>query len=223
MRSAASKIPMLDLAGNYDKVSKIALEKIGPELAKMGVTLTQFFVENISLPPEVEAALDKRSQMAVLGNLDQYAKFQTAEAIRDAAKNPGGLAGIGAGLGAGVAIGQQMGGAFAGATGRAGRRDAGDTHAAGRGGAPPPLPAAVAFHAAIDGASAGPFDMAALAAQVKAGKITRKSLVWKKGMAELGRGRDRAGTRSRCSRTCRHRFPDSRVRSQKSRVRASRA
>jgi membrane protease subunit (stomatin/prohibitin family) len=77
-----AKIPMLDLAGNYDKVSKIALEKISPELAKMGVTLTQFFVENISLPPEVEAALDKRAQMSVLGNLDQYTKLQTADAIR---------------------------------------------------------------------------------------------------------------------------------------------
>jgi len=49
--------------------------------------------------------------------------------------------------------------------------------------APPPLPGGIAFHAAIDGASAGPFDMTALAAQVKAGKITRKSLVWRSGMA----------------------------------------
>ncbi len=60
----SSKIPMLDLAGNYEKVSKVALERIAPEMAKMGVSLTQFFVENISLPPEVEAALDKRSQMS---------------------------------------------------------------------------------------------------------------------------------------------------------------
>jgi membrane protease subunit (stomatin/prohibitin family) len=175
-----AKIPMLDLAGNYDKVSKIALERIGPELAKMGVTLTQFFVENISLPAEVEAALDKRSQMAVLGNLDQYAKFQTAEAMRDAAKNPGGMAGLGAGLGAGVAIGQQMGGALAAGMTAPGTVSPGHTSATA---APPPVPRAAAFHAAIDGASAGPFDMTALAAQVKAGKITRKSLVWQKGMA----------------------------------------
>src|SRR5919199_3662817 len=109
----SSHIPMLDLAGNYERVSRLALEKIAPELAKMGVTLTQFFVENISLPPEVEKALDKRSQMGILGNLDQYTKFQTAEAIRDAANNPGGLAGLGAGIGAGVAVGQQMAGAVA--------------------------------------------------------------------------------------------------------------
>src|SRR5262245_8205121 len=118
----SSKIPMLDLAGHYDKVSKVATEKITPELAKMGISLTQFFVENISLPPEVEAALDKRSQMSVLGNLDQYTKFQTAEAIPAAAQNPGGLGGLGASLGAGVAVGQQMGAALAGAASAPGVR-----------------------------------------------------------------------------------------------------
>jgi len=179
-----ARIPMLDLAGNYDKVSKIAMEKIAPELAKMGISLTQFFVENISLPPEVEKALDKRAQMSVLGNLDQYAKFQTAEAIPEAAKNPGGLGGLGASLGAGVAIGQQMGGALAGAAATPGVvTPSNTTPPAASGGAPPPLPTAIAFHASIDGTAAGPFDMAALAAHVKSGKLTRKSLVWKTGMA----------------------------------------
>ena len=62
-----ANIPMLDLAGNYEKVSKIALEKIAPEMAEMGLTITQFFVENISLPPEVEQALDKRTRWPCLG------------------------------------------------------------------------------------------------------------------------------------------------------------
>ena len=145
------------------------------------MTLTQFFVENISLPPEVEAALDKRSQMGVLGNLDQYTKFQTAEAIRDAAKNPGGLAGLGAGLGAGVAIGQQMGGALAGAMTAPGAVTPGHTAAAGA--RRRRRPRAAASTPPSTAHSAGPFDMAALAAQVKAGKLTRKTLVWKKGMA----------------------------------------
>jgi membrane protease subunit (stomatin/prohibitin family) len=170
---AAARIPMLDLAGNYQKVSTVATERVAPELAKMGITLTQFYVENISLPSEVEAALDKRSQMAVLGNLDQYAKLQSAEAIRDAAQNPGGIAGMGAGLGAGLVVGQQMAGAMAGAASAPGAVAA----------APPPLPNAVAFHASIEGAPAGPFDLNALAAQVTGGKITRSTLVWKAGMA----------------------------------------
>jgi membrane protease subunit (stomatin/prohibitin family) len=181
----SSRIPMLDLAGNYEKVSKIAMDKIAPELAKMGVSLTQFFVENISLPPEVEEALDKRSKMAVLGNLDQYTKLQTADAIPTAAANPGGFAGIGAGLGAGIAVGQQMGGAFAGAVGAPGAVAPANTQppAAAAAGGPPPLPTAVAFHAAIDGAAAGPFDMAALAQHVRNGKLARTTLVWRNGMA----------------------------------------
>jgi membrane protease subunit (stomatin/prohibitin family) len=181
----SARIPMLDLAGNYEKVSKTAMERIAPEMAKMGISLTQFFVENISLPPEVEAALDKRSQMAVLGNLDQYAKLQSAEAIRDAAKNPGGLAGMGASLGAGLAVGQQMGGAFAGAAAAPGVVTPANTTPPAAAGGPPPLPtaAAPAFHAAIDGASAGPFDSSALAALVKSGKLTRSTLVWRSGLA----------------------------------------
>jgi membrane protease subunit (stomatin/prohibitin family) len=180
----SSRIPMLDLAGNYEKVSKIALDRISPELAKMGISLTQFFVENISLPPEVEEALDKRSKMAVIGNLDQYTKYQAAEAIPTAAANPGGFAGLGVGLGVGVGVGQQMGNAFAGAAGAPGVVTPANTQppATGAGG-PPPLPTAVAFHAAIDGAAAGPFDMAALAAHVRSGKLTRSTLVWKNGMA----------------------------------------
>ncbi len=180
----SSRLPMLDLAGNYEKVGKIALERIAPELSKMGVSLTQFFVENISLPPEVEEALDKRAKMSVLGNLDQYTKLQTADAIPTAAANPGGIAGMGVGLGAGVALGQQMGTAFAGAAGASGVVTPANTapHAAA-GVAPPPLPGAAAFHAAIDGNAAGPFDMTALESHIRSGKLTRSTLVWKNGMA----------------------------------------
>jgi len=166
-----SKIPILDLAGNYEKLSQVAKDRIAPEMQGMGLTITQFLVENVSLPPEVEQMLDKRSSMAVLGNLDQYTKFQTGTAIGDAAKNPGGVAGVGAGLGAGVAIGGAMADAMRG------------THAAAAG-APPPLPSAGAqFFVGMGGAQAGPFDLATLSAKIRSGEITRQSLVWKAGMA----------------------------------------
>jgi membrane protease subunit (stomatin/prohibitin family) len=165
-----SKIPILDLAGNYDKLSQIAKERIAPEMQGMGLTITQFLVENVSLPPEVEQMLDKRSSMAVLGNLDQFTKFQTATAIGDAANNPGGVAGVGAGLGAGVAIGGAMADAM-----RGGQASAGG---------PPPLPgSAAAFFVAMNGAQAGPFDLTSLAAKARAGELTRQSLVWRNGMA----------------------------------------
>src|SRR5947209_9296561 len=122
-----AKMPVLELAGNYEKLGKLAQDRLTAEVAAMGRRVTQFYIENISLPPEVEQALDTRTKMGVLGNMDQFAKYQTAEAIRDAAQNPGGLAGAGVGIGAGVAIGQQMAGALSGAAPSAGS-------------GPPPLP-----------------------------------------------------------------------------------
>ncbi len=167
------QIPLLDIVGNYDRLSKMAMEKIAPDLAGMGLGLTQFLVENLSLPPEVEAALDKRSSMSVLGNLDQYTKYQSAEAIRDAAQNPGGAAGAGIGLGAGIALGNQMAGAMVGG---AGANPVTSTTL------PPPLPLAVTYYAALGGRQAGPFDLAALGAKIHSGEVTKATLLWKAGM-----------------------------------------
>lgn len=169
-----AKMPVLDLAGNYERLGTLARERITPEMAGMGLAITQFFVENISLPPEVEQALDKRSQMAMLGNLDQYTKFQTANAIGDAANNPGGIAGVGAGLGAGVAMAGAMSDALRGSQ---------QPQVAAGGMAPPPLPTAVAFFVGINGQQQGPFDLATLATMARSGQLTRQSLVWKAGMA----------------------------------------
>lgn len=103
-----SGIPAIDLAAKYQELSKLVQDNLQERFALLGLGVADFVIENISLPEAVEQAIDKRSQMGALGNLDQYMKFQTAEAIRDAAQNEGGLAGMGAGMGAGVGIGQAM-------------------------------------------------------------------------------------------------------------------
>ena len=106
---AESKIPALDLAANYDEIANYALQAINPKLATLGLTLCSFVIENISLPEEVEKSMDKRTSMGVLGNLDQYAKYQAAEAMREAANNDSnGMAGMGVGMGAGAAMGQMF-------------------------------------------------------------------------------------------------------------------
>ena len=106
---AESKIPALDLAANYDEIANYAMENINPKLAPLGLTLCSFVIENISLPEEVEKSMDKRTSMGVLGNLDQYAKYQAAEAMREAANKDGsGMAGMGVGMGAGAAMGQMF-------------------------------------------------------------------------------------------------------------------
>ncbi|MDB5296733.1 MAG: hypothetical protein JWO31_2716, partial [Phycisphaerales bacterium] len=95
---AESKIPVLDLAANQDELGKALLGRINADFEPYGLTVAQLTVENISLPPEVEAAMDKRTSMGVLGNLDAYAKFQAANALEAAAANPGGPAGLGVGF-----------------------------------------------------------------------------------------------------------------------------
>src|SRR5919205_442937 len=107
-----SKIAALDLASNYDELCQFARNKMNEEFKSYGLELTKFFVENISLPPEVEAAMDKRTSMGVIGDVGRYAQFQAADAMRDAANNPSGGAGMGMGLGAGFALGNAMAGAM---------------------------------------------------------------------------------------------------------------
>lgn len=106
------KIPALDLAAQYKELGDVIRGKINEDFKTYGLEVTKFYIENISLPEEVEAAIDKRASMGAIGNVDQYMKFQAADALRDAAQNEGGGAGLGAGLGAGFAVGNQMVNAF---------------------------------------------------------------------------------------------------------------
>ncbi len=107
-----SKIAALDLASNYDELGKFMRGKMSDDFKAWGLELTKFVIENISLPREVEAAMDKRTSMGVIGDAGRYTQFQAADAMRDAAQNPSGGAGTGAGLGAGFALGNAMAGAM---------------------------------------------------------------------------------------------------------------
>ncbi len=105
---AQSKIPALDLAANYDELGQYALQTLSPRIAALGLKLSSFVIENISLPEEVEKAVDRRTSMGVVGDLNKYTQFQAAEAMRDAANNPSGMSGMGAGFGAGAMMSQMM-------------------------------------------------------------------------------------------------------------------
>jgi membrane protease subunit (stomatin/prohibitin family) len=114
------KIPALDLAAQYKELGEAIRAKINEDFKGWGLEVTKFYVENVSLPPEVEAAMDKRASMGALGDAQKYMQFQAADALRDAAQNEGGGAGLGAGLGAGFAVGGQMANAFGQQGGTAG-------------------------------------------------------------------------------------------------------
>lgn len=110
-----AKVPALDLAANYKAIGGSLQKDIQTDFATHGLTLTRFIISNISVPPEVEAALDKRSEMGAIGDLQRFTQFQVASAIPDAAKQQGGLAGAGMGLGAGYMMGGAMVGQMANA------------------------------------------------------------------------------------------------------------
>ena len=105
---AESKIPALDLAANYEELGALAMTALMPKAQAMGLELTSFVIENISLPEEVEKTMDRRTSMGVLGDMGRYTQYQAAEAMREAANNPGGgaMAGMGVGMGAGAMMGQ---------------------------------------------------------------------------------------------------------------------
>lgn len=172
---ADSKIPILDLAAQYDKVSDIITEKIKPEFGELGLALTKFLIENISLPAEVEEALDKRSSMGIVGNLNDYTQFQTANAIEKGAEsgNGGGIMNAGIGAGIGAAVGSQMGKTM--------QQNAQTPTNAGA--VPPPIPMASAIYVAVNGQQTGPFSVGQLATQIQSEQLKADTLVWKAGLA----------------------------------------
>jgi excisionase family DNA binding protein len=103
---AASKVPALDIATRYSELGEALLPIINPALKeKYGITLASFVLENVSVPPEVEQAIDKRSSMAAVGNLNDYVKFQMAQGFE---KGGPGVGGVGAELAVGMAMANQM-------------------------------------------------------------------------------------------------------------------
>lgn len=103
-----SKLSALDLAANYKELGKSVEEKSKEEFAPLGLKLSNFVIENLSLPDDVEKMLDERTKMGVMADkMGTYTQFKAANAIEESAKNPsaGGLAGLGVGLGAGVNMG----------------------------------------------------------------------------------------------------------------------
>lgn len=104
-----SQISALDLAENYREFSKQVMEIAAQDMSKFGIEITSIVIENISVPEEVEKALDERTRLGILKDqVGTYTQIKAADALGDAAKNEGGgnLAGLGIGLGAGATMGQ---------------------------------------------------------------------------------------------------------------------
>jgi excisionase family DNA binding protein len=105
---ATAKIPVLDVASRYTELGEALLPLINPAIvAKYGLEITSFIVENVSVPPEVEQAIDKRSSMAAIGNLNEFVKYQMGKGLEGGAGGAG-AAGTAAELAVGFGLAQQM-------------------------------------------------------------------------------------------------------------------
>jgi len=177
-----SDIPVLDMAGNQDQLGDYITQKIAPEFEDYGLELTQVLVENISLPTAVEEALDKRTSMGMIGNLDQYLKFSAGESM---ASGNASSAGSAVEMGMGFAMANKMAKDMdTPATSKNTPALSGGTSSSSSSSStPPPLPNNH-WHVAIDDKASGPHTLDDIKKLVSNKQLHDKSLVWKEGMSE---------------------------------------
>ena len=164
----SAHIAALDLAAHLQELSTRLRQQVGEKIDdEYGLDVPQLNIVNVSLPPEVEKALDARTSMGVIGDMNKFGQYQMAQATLAAAQNTGGGASEGVGLGVGFAMAQRF--------------------AAGPSTLPPPIPPGEGtFHAVLGGQSQGPFTQAQLAALIAQGQMTAATLVWSPGMPQWG-------------------------------------
>lgn len=177
---AQSGIPVLDMAANTADLGKLVAKAISGVMAQYGLTIPELYIENISLPEAVEAALDKRTSMGIAGDLGNFMQYSASEAMTVSAGNPNGGGGMeaGLGMGMGMAMANQM--------------------QMGPWGARPmvaPAPAAPSvvehvWHIADGGKVSGPLSKAAMGRMITDGGLTRDSMVWTQGQDGWKRAED---------------------------------
>ncbi len=163
---AGAAIPIADIASNYGELSeRLRREVISRVDDEYGLDIPQLYIVNISLPEEVEKAIDSRSSMGIVGDLDRFMKYQVGSSMPAAAENPaGGLAAAGVGLGMGMSY-------------------AGTMMPRGPAAAPVEASGAPAWYIGEEGRTVGPFTPRQMADDIASGRITADTLVWTAGMA----------------------------------------
>ncbi len=182
---AASGIPVLDMAANTQDVAALVAKAIAPTIAAYGLDIPEFYIENISLPEEVEKAMDARTSRGITGNLDDHMKWRAAEAMGNPSSGMGQAMGAGMGAAMGMAMGQQT---VSGPWGAVPQQPQAAGHAAPP--PPPPPPVETVWHIAANGATTGPYSRADLGRMVTAGQLTRDTLVWSAGMSGWTKAND---------------------------------
>ncbi|MDR3680049.1 MAG: SPFH domain-containing protein [Flavipsychrobacter sp.] len=169
--ATSDNIPVDKFASNLDSLSSLIMEKLNADFTAYGIQITNFLVENVSMPDEVKKEIFEYSRLNKI-DMQKLTQFKAAQSIEIAAGNEG-TGGIGAGLGAGIGVGNMMANAFA--------QSAAQQATANN--VPPPLAASVQYFTGVDGKQAGPFDVAQVQQMIQNRTLKRDTLMWKAGMA----------------------------------------
>lgn len=105
---AQSGVPFIDMASNQSVLADKIKNELTPQFEKYGLSIIQFLIENLNLPEELQKTIDAKISMGIVGNLNDYTRFQMANSIPLAAQNESGMAGLGASMGVGMAMAQSM-------------------------------------------------------------------------------------------------------------------
>lgn len=173
-----ANLPIELYAANTSELSETCQEVMQPEFGRVGIELEKFYIENVSLPEELKKEIFEYSRLDKL-DMTKLSQFKAAKAMEAAAKNEGGTAGAGMGMGMGFVLAQQMGNMMS----QPGSQQpfGGQPQQAAM--VPPPMPAQVYYHYAVNGQQAGPVTFDKLKELFASRTINRDSLIWKQGMA----------------------------------------
>ncbi|MBK6264930.1 SPFH domain-containing protein [Marivirga sp. S37H4] len=167
-------LPVEKYAANTNEISGLVKGIMQEDFKTYGIDLTNFLIENISMPDEIKTEIFELSRLNTI-DLDKFAKIKAAKAMEKAAENESGTAGAGMGMGMGFAMANQMGQSFT-------QQQPNQTNNPNSAGSPPPVPNQTAFHVVVNGQQSGPHDMATLQQMIAQHQLTKDSLVWKQGM-----------------------------------------
>ncbi len=168
---AKSNFGVEKFSANVGEVSDFCKEKLAPVLDTFGLSLTQFILENVSMPPELKNEIFQYSRLNKI-DMSKLTQMNAANSIQTAAENPG-IGGAGMGIGVGLGMGNLVVNTMGQAINQ--MQQSANT--------PPPVPQPLQYFVAVAGKQTGPFDEQQLSDMVKAGTVMRETLVWKTGMA----------------------------------------
>lgn len=174
-----ANLPVELYAANTSELSETCQEVMQPEFQRVGIELEKFYIENVSMPEELKKEIFEYSRLDKL-DMAKLSQFKAAKAMEAAAKNEGGTAGAGMGMGMGFVLAQQMGNMM---NPQAVQQPFGSQPVQGAA-VPPPMPAQILYHYAVNGQQMGPVSFDRLQELFASRAINRDSLIWKPGMQQ---------------------------------------